>query len=1049
MNNFDNRAAWRTILMTSVSAAALSMGATAALGQETPPPATPPASEEAPADKPVEKVTVTGTRLKKNEFTSPSPVQIVDPEKAEKRGSIDTATTIQSSSVAKGSAQITSAVSSAFVTNGGPGTQTISLRGLGAERTLVLLNGRRAGPAGVRGAVGPFDLNVIPQSMIESVEILKDGASSVYGSDAVAGVVNIITKRDTDGIEGAAFYGAPFEGGGEEERYNALWGMTFDGGHIQASVDYYKRHELKIGDRDYLDCAEDNVYSLGGARIDRIDPRTGRSACRDLLWGHIWLYDYAYYYTPNQSPLADPTDPRALFPVDPFDPPRQLIQRMQYNYAGDNLQNYIPPLAPTGGDPFLFSAPPGWFPVGYDGPSYAVENATHPFVRDATFVPETERFTVFVDGAYQITDAVEVFAEFIYNRRETYQNGVRQFWQFGFTENFVPGFGDPFAPGFNGSVLISPTPLTDWFDSGQKVDYYRGMAGLKGDFGGFLAGWSWDFYSQYSRSDGDYYQQVILQEAIDTQDFRTSSCVGTNLPISGRPCIDINWTDPEFLRGNFTPEQRAFLFDEETGNTKYTQMSAEASITGTLFEIWAGPVDVAFGAAWRNDEINDVPGEITLANNSWGLSGAGITAGEATTTEYFAEGDIPLLTDVPFAKSFNVRLSGRYTEVDTVGDGDETYKIGANWQVNDWLRFRGTYGTSFRAPQLFELFLADQTSFLSQRAIDPCIQWGAKLANDTISQQFADNCAADGVPPGYLGGAITATIVTGGGLGVLKPETSVAKSVSVVLTPNEFLPEGTRLSVAVDYFEIEVAGEIAQLGAANIVAGCYGSDFFPTDPLCAQFTRGTPTDPFTIDEVRDSFININNQTNRGVDVTVEARQELPDAWGDLRFLSQMTWQFEDTVALFEGTEVSNNGEDGEPMWVGDFTLEWTKGEWSVFWSVEAIQHTSDIQDFIDANRETCTPVPTVDDPNPVNPIFGQRVCRDLVAESRMYHAASVTKEFGDNMRITLGVANLFDEVPPTVSGNNLAEITTVGRAPFTSNYDYYGRRAFISVTKKF
>ena len=586
---------------------------------------------------------------------------------------------------------------------------------------------------------------------------------------------------------------------------------------------------------------------------------------------------------------------------------------------------------------------------------------------------------------------------------------------------------------------LAATTSSDWFDSSQTVDYYRGMAGAKGDLGGPLAGWSWDFYTQYSRSDAKYYQQVILQEAIDTQDFRTSSCVGTFLPISGRPCIDINWTDPEFLRGNLTPEQKAFLWDEETGSTLYTQWSAEAVVTGTLFEWWAGPIDAAIGATWRNDEINDTPGAVTLANNSWGLSGAGITKGEATTKEFFGEVDIPLLTDVPFAKAFNLRASGRYTEVDTVGDGDETYKIGANWQVNDWLRFRGTYGTSFRAPHLFELFLADQTSFLSQRAIDPCIQWGLALANGSISQQFADNCAADGVPPNYLGGAITATIVTGGGLGVLKPETSVAKSVSVVLTPKEFLPEGTNLSIAVDYFEIEVEGEIAQLGAGNIVAGCYDSDFFPNDPLCQLFTRGTQQDPFMITEVRDSFININNQANRGIDVTVEARQELPDSWGDLRFLSQMTWQFEDTVALFEGTETSVNGEDGEPIWVGNFSLEWTMGEWSMYWYVNAIQHTSDIQDFIDENGTTC----------PGNVIFDQPTCRDLIAESRIYHSLSVTKEFGEDLRLTVGLKNVFDETPPLVSGANLAEITTIGRSPFTSNYDYYGRTAFISVSKKF
>ncbi len=1018
MIGVGGRAHWRTILMTSVSAVAISVG-TPAVAQDAP--AQPAAETE--EEKPVEKVTVTGTRLKKNEFTSPSPVQIIDPDKAERRGSVDTASTIQSSSIAKGSAQITSAISSAFVTNGGPGTQTISLRGLGAERTLVLLNGRRAGPAGIRGAVGAFDLNVIPQSIVESVELLKDGASSVYGSDAVAGVVNIITRKDTDGIEVNGFYGQPFESGGEEERYNAVWGMTFDQGHVQVAVDYYKRHELKRGDRDYLNCPEDFVFDNSGNRLDRVDARTGSFACRDTLWGHVWLYDYIYYYTGAPSNLNAPNG--------------QPIRRMQFNYAGDNLQNHIPALAPPA---FVgqFSAPAGWFPVGYDGPSYGVENAMHPFISDSTFIPENERYTLFVDGSLKVTEAVELFGEFIFNRRETYQNGYRQFWQFGFTENFFPGFGDPFSPGFDGAVFISPTAITDWFDSGQKVDYYRALGGARGDFGGALSGWSWDFYSQYSRSDGKYYQQVILDDAVDSQDFRTASCVGTFLPVSGRPCIDINWTNPEFLRGNLTAAERAFLFAEETGKTVYTQLSAEAAVTGTLLELWAGPIDVAFGATWRNDEIKDTPGPITLANNSWGLTGAGITAGESTTKEFFAEGDIPLLRDMPFAQLLNLRLSGRYTEVDTVGDGDETYKIGANWQVNDWLRFRGTYGTSFRAPHLFELFLADQTSFLAQRNVDPCIQWGNNLANGVISQQFADNCAADGVPANYLGGAVTATIITGGGLGVLKPETSVAKSVSVVLTPKEFLPKGTNLSVAVDYFEIEVEGEIAQLGALNILNGCYSSDFFPNDPLCGLFTRGSTLDPITVAEVRDSFININNQTNRGIDVTVEARQELPDGWGDLTLLAQMTWQFEDTIALFEGTETSVNGEDGEPIWVGDFNIEWTKGEWSVFWAIEAIQHTSDIQDFLDANGNPC----------PASVIFGGPTCRDLIAESRVYHSLSVSRDW-DDWRVTLGVSNLFDEEPPRTSTITLGEISTVGQAPFTSNYDYIGRRGFLSVSKKF
>src|SRR5439155_4593224 len=135
------------------------------------------------------------------EFTSPDPVTRIDPTIAKRSGQLDTAEMLQSSPIAAGSTQITSALSSNFVTNGGPGSETIDLRGLGANRTLVLLNGRRAGPAGTRGGVSSFDLNVLPQSIVQLIDLLKTGASSVYGSDAVAGVVNLVTKTDFNGLE--------------------------------------------------------------------------------------------------------------------------------------------------------------------------------------------------------------------------------------------------------------------------------------------------------------------------------------------------------------------------------------------------------------------------------------------------------------------------------------------------------------------------------------------------------------------------------------------------------------------------------------------------------------------------------------------------------------------------------------------------------------------------------------------------------------------------------------------------------------------------------
>src|SRR4051812_16535091 len=175
-------------------------------------------------------IVITGSRIRRTEATSAAPLQIIDPTLSQRQGLNTAAEIIQSSPIASGSTQITSAISTNFVTNGGPGSQTIDLRGLGASRTLVLLNGRRAGPAGTRGAVTAFDLNVLPAGIIRSVEILKDGASSIYGSDAIAGVVNILTKKDTDGLEVGGFGNLHQHKGGEEYDLNATWGKEFSRG---------------------------------------------------------------------------------------------------------------------------------------------------------------------------------------------------------------------------------------------------------------------------------------------------------------------------------------------------------------------------------------------------------------------------------------------------------------------------------------------------------------------------------------------------------------------------------------------------------------------------------------------------------------------------------------------------------------------------------------------------------------------------------------------------------------------------------------------------
>lgn len=1047
---------------------------------------------------------VTGSRIRRDEFSSPAPLTVIDPEIAQRQGLNSTAAMVQGSPIAAGSDQITAALSTNFLTNGGTGAETISLRGLGAERTLVLLNGRRAGPSGTRGGVSSFDLNVLPQAIVGQVDLLKDGASSIYGSDAVAGVVNLITKRDTDGIEFDFFGSVPMHEGGENWSASATWGTTFDRGHILVSGSYQRRNELARGDRAYLGCGETYMFTDEDfeTRADLIDPRTGNFACTSSdsgnTWGHVWTYDYTYLDfdgdgladsgTPGGSniPGSDGTGGATLF---------------QYSYAGDNLGNYIPAAGPKT-QIGQIGIPTGWFPVGYDRASASVQNTYHPLMDNDTVIPQADLYTLYLDAAYELTDGIEFYTELLFNRRDNMVNGSGQIYQFGrgqtydyYYDAFIPllddegnvvldeegeevfvpeGNGlqltddptvrqrDPYAAGWSGAALFSPTPFNPFVDSSVSVDYYRAVTGFRGDIDG---NWSYDVYGQYSRSEGTYRDQTALKDAIACGNgrrgvigYNAAACPGGVSPISGRRNVIVDWYSPRFNYGDYTPEEYNFLFAWDEGKTTYTQKYVEGIVTGDLIELWAGPVGVAVGATIRQDNINDVPGEIRQADNGFNFGGAGITAGQSTTTEAFGEMTIPLLADVPFFQRLDFTGAARVTNVratrasDGLSDsskGNITYKLGLDWEVTDWLRFRGTYGTSYRAPALFEQFLANQTGGLNQRDIDPCIQWGLNLAQGNISQQFADNCAADGVAANHTGAGVPSAVVSGGGIGVLDPETSQAWTASMVLTPSfAFLPD-TDLSIAVDYFNIEVNGEIAQLGAGNILAQCYASDFFPNDPLCTSFYRmndlaalpaGDPLKAYfqegsasNVGVAFDRFFNINSQKNRGVDVTTRL---VHDFAGDttLTLQAQMTWQLADTVALFDGLVEDNNGEAGDPKFVGDFSAQLDTGAWSFFYGLDLIGKTDDTQDYIDSNGGLCRNFVTLG-----------RACAKLTTSAQLYHSASISREINDNYRLTFGMANITNNTPPRTSQTGGDGTRSFGQGLLYSQYDLIGRRVFVSL----
>jgi iron complex outermembrane recepter protein len=970
---------------------ALAANASAAFAQEA-------ETSDEPANNSEEKIVITGSRIRSGGFEEARPVDIILADTAVGKGLGDIGALLRSSTVASGSQQVTAASSTAFVQNGGEGSQTLSLRGLGANRTLVLLNGRRAGPAGTRGGVSSFDFNVLPLSLVERVEILKDGASSVYGSDAVAGVINIITKKG-DGGNVDASYSQPSESGGEQFRINGTYGSTFNRGSFRVTADYNKQSELAKGDRDYFRCGESFIFDPStGNRADPIDPRTGKAHCDDLLWGHVWIYDYQG--EGGNVPAGS---------------------KAQYDYDGD-LGNYIPGFAVDPTNPDYMVTPPGWFPVAYDRASDGVTNADHPFQDQESLIPQIEIASFYAQADYELTDNMTVYSELLLSRRKSEANGYRQFWSYIYNEDFFDG--NPLSQGWTGAQWFSPTAITDHSDSGQTVDYSRFVVGLTGDIGD----WYYDVSYQNSRSDGEYRNDIIYNDSVKDQNWTHESCAGSSTSVRGVSCIDIPWLDPQFLAGNISPEMRTFLFGQDKGRTVYKQSTLEAYVSGDLFEMPAGPVGVVLGASYQKDEIEDVPGEESRRSNAWGASSAGITAGSDKTIAVYAEMKVPLLQDAMLVKNLELELSGRYTDVDSYGSGN-TYKVGLKWSLNDEWRVRASKGTSFRSPALFELYLADQTDFVGQRAIDPCISWGNNLASNAISQTTADNCAADGLAPDYAGGAIDATIYTGGGAGVLEAETSTSKSVGLVWTP-----EFADLSISVDHFDFEILGEVDQLGGDNILARCYASEFFPTDPICDQFDRD-PNDQRVVD-VRDSFINIASQINKGFDVALSYKKETD--YGVLRFDTQHTFQTDDSQALFADTIIDTNGEFGDPKHVGTYNLSLEKDNWLFNWNVNYIGSVSNEKSYFDRlGKNTAT-------------YRGEQVDIKISNNSVLYHSFSMTYDWDDSgFKTVLGVANAFDKKPPRVTTLNLGELDTEGNSAFYSQYDWMGRRIFINATYEF
>jgi iron complex outermembrane receptor protein len=1004
----NKSASLRRFFRGSAAFGALTLAMGAAWAQNTPAPQPAPGAGQVDSTQPTadgqqeggERVVVTGSRIRRDAFTSTAPIQVITSEASTLEGLVDTAEILQGSSISQGSTQFNNTFGN-FVIEGGPGINSVSLRGLGAQRSLVLLNGQRPGPAGVRGQVGAFDLNVVPDSIINRVEILKDGASSIYGSDAVAGVANIITRSSVDAPELTIQYNATEQGGANSLQVNGAIGFDLFGGQLMLAAEYEDRDPLKWGDRRNLACAQDLIYdATTGQRIDRHDRSTlGGTPLGGCTTGNVY-HNTVIHANTGLRYIPTP-DGVTIGPFPGYRPRTNQTYDCNPGLAGTQR----PPAGPCS--------------AGQGGQAYFEDWLNSAKFADGYAISAVERISGYAkaDFSFDLFGGVDWTTEALFNQRNFEQKSWRQFFPLitgAAFYNVVPNAAN-LCP-FGATSFCQPVTIWPSNDS-VTVDYYYVNTGFSGDL--FVPGWSWNLNASYSSSDGSYTGNEILKETAGDANFARPSD-----GLYAGPAY--NPFSAAFLAGNYSQATFDMLTAYPVGNTTYTQTVVTGVVTGDLFELPAGPLGVALGAEWRNFEIDDTPDPRSQNDEFWGTTSALVTRGEDTVTEAFAEVNIPLLSGMPFFEELTLDGSARAFEYDSYGS-DSVWKAGLNWQVIPSVRLRGTKGTSYRAPALYELFLGNQTGFLPQTSVDPCINWG-----NSSNPNIQTNCAAHGIPSNYTGTpGSSALIISGGGAGVLEAETSEASTLGLIWTP-DFID----LSLAIDYFDIVIDNQVAQLGAGTILGGCYGSPVFPNG-FCNLFTRAPATDPsrpFNVLTVNDSYINVNNQSTRGIDITLRYEHEFN--FGNLIVDVSATQTMEDVVNLFDPSIASGfatndfNGSIGDPEWVGDAQIQLRRGDFTYSWFIDYIGPTDNrILGFAEV----------------VN-YFGLQGRRIITTDDWLSHDVSV-RWLGDNVSITGGVANIFDAQAPVVSTGAAQRLQNFALAG--TQYDLRGRTYFLRVGYEF
>lgn len=847
-------------------------------------------AQDAPAEDAItlDRIEVTGTRIKKAEIEGQVPVQTLTREDIERTGLTSIGDIVQRLT-GSGSALNTKFNSSGnfgFPPDGsgvGAGSAQVDLRHLGSKRVLVLVDGIRwVNEASASGVGAATDLNTIPLAIVERIEVLEDGASAVYGSDAIAGVVNIITRRNFDGAQVTVNYGQYDQGDGQTSGVDSAWGGSSDRANWFLGASFVEQQRINSRDREQSAWPRPG----GGIAFGSAFTPTGRFFIRD----------------PNTGARLDlTTNTGVTAPV--YNPAQTGCVRT------DGFHCF------TSADRFNFS-------------------------QFNLLLTPSKRAGLFGQFRFDLNENTSWYAKALYNRRESTNEAAPEPVQLGpaagnaFANRAVISRLNPFNPfGFD---LISSGPGANitffgWrpikggprvFEQEVETSYFG--TGVEGSFDLGARAYLWDvnFASSVNRAEQTNYGSYNIRRIVQA--------LGSQASCQAIPgCVPLNvFGGPDVV----TPAMLAWIQPIVRDESENKLQLFSANITGDLFDLPAGPVSFASGYEYRKYEGFYQPDPITVAGEYNGVPSLP-TAGEYDVNEVYTELSVPLLAESPWAKKLDLSLAGRYSDYSTFG-GNFTGKVGLRWQVVDELMFRATVAEGFRAPPIGELF--GSASRFDAQLRDPCLisTTGAPPTGSPA------NCAALGVPPGAVQINNQISVLTGGNPN-LQPESADSFTAGMVWSPSflENTAISERIDVEVTFYKHEIEGAIQAIDAQTQLNLCVQT----LDPVyCGGITRAATG---AISEFNNFLTNIGVIKTDGWDL--DLFWVLPESkWGKF----SVAWQ-NTRVGRYEalgaagarqprtvGREVNDSA---IPEWTSTLVLDWRLGAWSADWTARHISELTE------------------------------------------------------------------------------------------------------------